>query len=121
MLSTDHKKGECVLAALAHEDCINTIYISELTEKVKHQGDLIRSLQNEIGSLRESTSVDREKISQIYLTLSEIKMSINDLTLELKKLQTKPDSFKNASLTIFVDLLKLAIIGGLFYYLSGMR
>lgn len=107
--------------AAIHDECINTARIQDLTEKIKLQGEHIHKIQIDVASLHESASVDREKINQIYSALSEIKMSLSEMTKELKGLQNSPDSFKNSMFLIIIDIMKLAILGGLLYYFVIMK
>jgi len=48
-------------------------------------------------------------------------MSLSEMTKELKGLQNSPDSFKNSMFLIMIDIMKLAILGGLLYYFVMMK
>lgn len=109
------------MTAQLHEDCPNSIYIKDLTEKFRRQDQQIEKIMSELSVMKESAGIEKERITQIYGMLSEIKVSLSELSREMQKIQVKPDSFKNTAASILLDLIKLATIGGLFYYLSTFR
>lgn len=98
-----------------HSKCPNTATMKDIKSE-------LASLREENTRLREDVAVGRERTSQIFEVLGEIKQSIKDIAEAVQKFQIKPDAFKEQVYRLGLKLAEYGIIAGIIYaVMNGAR
>ena len=104
------------------KDCIrveNAINVARgNTYSIKENTKYIREVEDRVVEVEKSTGIDNSRIDSLFETLNDIKHSLKDLSITLKKLELRPlekyDKVMVATFSIIIGGIVGAVISKLF-------